>query len=114
MAVLVGLWVAGNCVALARVVQPGMSRHLVGSKQFLEDFGTLAAITATTDAIWFSSAYAVSDELRAGILRELPQAVGAEVRVVMYTLARRSQSFMAKAFKQAFRRHVGKLAQASA
>ena len=94
-----------------------VQRMVRGDANVIEDFGTLAAITAATDAIWFSSSYAVANELTEGILRELPPRDGAtpqEVRVVMYSLARRSQSFMAKAFKAAFRRHVAALSQAPA
>lgn len=77
-----------------------------GSPNVVEDFGTLADITAATDAIWFASAYAVAKELRAGRLCELPQSPHHEVRVVMYTLARRSLSPLARALKKALRQHV--------
>jgi DNA-binding transcriptional LysR family regulator len=88
--------------------------HVRGASNVVEDFGTLAMLTASSDAIWFSSAYAVTEELAAGRLRELPLPAlvpPREIRVVMYTLARRSPSPLARSFKQAFRQHVKVLAQ---
>src|SRR5690606_16073015 len=66
--------------------------HVQGKPNVVEDFGTLAAVTASTDAIWFSSAYAVTEELARGILCELDWLRDREIRIVMYTLARRSLS----------------------
>lgn len=79
----------------------------------IEDFGSLSAITKSTDAIWFSSRYAVTGELASGELCELPRAEGFEprdIRVVMYSLERRSQSPLARALKQALRQKVKVLA----
>jgi DNA-binding transcriptional LysR family regulator len=84
-----------------------------GPSNIIEDFGSLAAITRDSDAIWFSSRYAVADELRAGELRELPRPDGVapqEIRVVMYSLERRSQSPLARALKQTLRNKVKALA----
>lgn len=87
-----------------------------GAPNVIEDFGSLAAITAATDAIWFSSPYAATEELRAGQLRELPRPTHVpplEVRMVVYTLERRSQSPLARLITQALRRQIKVLAQAN-
>lgn len=92
-----------------------IQERMLGAPNVIEDFGALAAITATSDAIWFSSAYAVTEELRAGLLRELPHAYPVthpDVRIVMYTLERRSQSPWARALKELFRARIKALAQA--
>jgi DNA-binding transcriptional LysR family regulator len=92
---------------------PDIGQRMRGTANVIEDFGTLAAITAASDAIWFSSTYAVIEELRAGRLRELPRAEDAETRgvdVIMYSLERRSQSPWARALKQALRRRIRALA----
>ena len=92
----------------------GILDRVQGPANVIEDFGSLAALTATSDAIWYSSSYAVTDELTAGHLRELPPLGDEplpEVRVVLYTLARRSQSPLASLFKQAFRQQVKVLAE---
>ncbi|MBB5685354.1 LysR family transcriptional regulator [Sphingobium boeckii] len=88
---------------------PEIERYARGPSHVIEDYGSLAAITKSTDAIWFSSRYAVTDELWAGSLRELPRAsdtVQREIRMVVYSLARRSQSPLARALKQALRQRV--------
>lgn len=92
---------------------PEIQERARGDSNVIEDYGSLAAITAATDAIWFSSAYAVTEELKTGRLRELPRpddAFPRDVRMVMYTLARRSQSSLARSFKQAFRHQMKALA----
>lgn len=95
---------------------PEIQHRVRGAPNVIEDFGSLAAITASTDAIWFSSTYAVTEELGAGHLRELPQPKymqPLEVRMVMYTLERRSQSPLARSIKQSMRRQMKVLAQAN-
>ena len=60
----------------------------------IEDFGTLAALTGSTNAIWRSSTYAAVAEL-AGDVLELPVSSipgREEHRMVMYSLDRRTQS----------------------
>ncbi len=93
---------------------PDIQQRIRGTANIIEDFGTLAAITAASDAIWFSSTYAVIDELRAGRLCELPRPDDAETRgvdVIMYSLERRSQSPWARALKQALRQRIAALAK---
>jgi DNA-binding transcriptional LysR family regulator len=83
-----------------------------GLPNVIEDFGSLAKIAATSDAIWFSSPYAVPLELRNGALRELPRAQDdrpREVRILMYTLERRSQSPWARSIRDSLRLHIKKL-----
>jgi DNA-binding transcriptional LysR family regulator len=83
-----------------------VAAHANGPPNILEDFATLAAVTAATDAIWFTSRYAAIDDIRAGRLCELPQAVPlapGDVRIVLYSLARRSQSTLVRDLKTAFR-----------
>lgn len=92
---------------------PDIQQRMHGTANIIEDFGTLAAITATSDAIWFSSTYAVIDQLRAGRLCELPRAEDAETRgvdVLLYSLDRRSQSPWARALKQSLRQRIRALA----
>ena len=85
---------------------PEIRDHVAGAPNVVEDFATLAGVTASTDAIWFSSAYAVARELAEGSLCELPQPTRQSVRVVMYTLARRAPSPLARALKKALREHI--------
>ncbi|MCE7796709.1 LysR family transcriptional regulator [Sphingobium sufflavum] len=88
---------------------PEIAAHVRGAPQVIEDFSSLAGITAATDAIWFSSAFAASEALEAGWLRELPRPDGQpapEVRVVMTSLARRSLSPLARPLRKAFRARV--------
>ena len=92
---------------------PEIQEYARGASNVIEDFGSLAALTAATDAIWFSSTYAVTADLVAGKLHELPRPANAPVttvRVVMYSLARRSLSPLAAALKAAFRQQVRVLA----
>lgn len=94
---------------------PEIQDRMRGSPNVIEDFGSLAAITAASDAIWFSSIYAVTEELKAGRLRELPRPPEVDqrqVRIVMYTLERRSQSPWARALKQQIRIAIKTLARA--
>ena len=80
----------------------------------IEDFGSLAAVTIASDAIWFTSPYAVTAELKSGTLRELPcpqDAPAREVRMLMYTLERRSQSPWTRSLKQLLRQQIKSLAE---
>jgi DNA-binding transcriptional LysR family regulator len=84
-----------------------------GASNIIEDFGALAAITQRSDAIWFSSSYAVAEELQAGTLAQLPwpdEGTAPEIRVVMYSLKRRSQSPLARVLKQTLRNKAHALA----
>jgi DNA-binding transcriptional LysR family regulator len=95
-----------------RPLPPSIQARMQGSVNVIEDFGSLAKIASTSDAIWFSSSYAVPVELRAGVLNELPRPDDdwpREVRILMYTLERRSQSPWARSIKESLRRHIKKL-----
>jgi DNA-binding transcriptional LysR family regulator len=96
---------------------PSIHSRMLGTPNVIEDFGSLARIAASSDAIWFSSPYAVPIELGSGILRELPGADDdrpREVRILMYTLERRSQSPWARSIKEALRGHIRRLARRGA
>jgi|SRR5579871_2303481 len=89
-----------------------IKRRLRGATNVIEDFGALAKIAGSSDAIWFSSPYAVPIELRGGVLSELPPADGdwpREVRIIMYTLERRSQSPWARSIRDSLRQHIKRL-----
>lgn len=79
--------------------------RVLGAANIVEDYSTLARLTASTDAMWLSSAYAIEAELRAGALVELLR-VRQPIEVKMYRLARRFQSPLAKAMAATLRRHV--------
>lgn len=88
---------------------PDEIRHRIsGAPNIVEDFATLAGVTASTDAIWLSSAYAIEAELRDGSLVELLRA-RQHVEVNLYSLARRSQSPLAKPIADALRHHVTRM-----
>ncbi len=90
--------------------------RVLGIPNVIEDFGALAAITTTSDAIWFTSSYAVSDELKAGTLRSLPVPDGSEIsdmRIFMYSLPRRSQSPVALSIKRLLRQQIQLLGKAN-
>ncbi|WP_324699375.1 LysR family transcriptional regulator [Novosphingobium sp. RL4] len=75
----------------------------------VEDYGTLIALTASTDAIWIASRYAVMDEVASGRLCELQAKDNTkrqQFRMVMYSLERRSQSPGALLFEQVFRHEI--------
>ena len=90
-----------------------IQERMRGTANVIEDFGALAAITATSDAIWFSSTYAVTGELRDGSLCELPRTepdYPKGVRVMMYSLERRSPSPLARSLKQVLQQQIKLLA----
>lgn len=85
-----------------------------GAPHVVEDSETLSALTAASDAIWQSSTFAVTEEMIAGVLDELPRDPNVqprEARIVMYTLERRTQSPGALMLKQAFRQRIRVLAE---
>jgi DNA-binding transcriptional LysR family regulator len=95
---------------------PEIQNRMRGAPNVIEDFGSLATITAASDAIWFSSTYAVMEELRAGQLCELPRPEHdhpRDVRVAMYSLERRSQSPWARSLKKLLRAEIKTLAKAN-
>jgi DNA-binding transcriptional LysR family regulator len=92
---------------------PSIQRRMLGAPNVIEDFGSLARIAASTDAIWFSSPYAVAEELKRGSLCVLDPDKDdwqRDVRIIMYSLERRSQSPWAHAIKQSLRQQMKALA----
>lgn len=78
----------------------------------VEDFETLAAITAASDAIWICSPYAVKDEIRQGTLQQLRSSMApVNMRIVLYSLDRRTQSPAVRRMKDQFRSAIGDLAR---
>lgn len=96
-----------------RILPPDLLKLADGPPHVIEDFATLAGMTVASDAIWQSSVYAVGDELAAGVLQELPRAHGAiatDMRIILYSLERRTQSTSAKSLAQLFRQRIRLLA----
>jgi DNA-binding transcriptional LysR family regulator len=86
-------------------VPAGFEDRLRLPPHVVEDFETLAAMTQACDAIWICSPFAVREELARGLLQLLPARGGspAEMRIVMYSLGRRSRSPAALALRDLFR-----------
>lgn len=83
-----------------------LQKHAEGLPHVVEDFGTLARLTAETDAIWESSVYAVADEIRSDSLCELPREKDApqrELRMMMYSLEQRTRPILTKCLIQTLR-----------
>jgi DNA-binding transcriptional LysR family regulator len=91
-------------VAVPAEIQP----HVLGVANVVEDFAVLAGLTASTDAIWLSSPYAIQEEIAAGTLVELLRAPQ-KVEVGLYALKRRSRSPLAEAIIASLRQHVARL-----
>jgi DNA-binding transcriptional LysR family regulator len=85
-----------------------MQRYVLGAPNIVEDFSTLASITASTNSLWLSSAYAIDEELRGGALREFLRAKQ-HIEIAMYSLKRRSRSPVAAAVADALRGHVNRV-----
>lgn len=79
--------------------------YVLGPPNVIEDFSALARLTAATDALWLSSAFAIDEELRNGLLRELFRATG-HIEITMCSLRRRSLSPAAAAVAAMLRRQV--------
>ena len=80
-----------------------------GPPHVIEDYNTLVSLTKTTDAIWVSSAYSVTQDLEAKMLYalDLPNdSAPKNFRMVMYSLDRRSQSPGMLRLKQAVRQRI--------
>lgn len=78
----------------------------------VNDFGILARIARTSDAIWLSSRFAARELIADGSLAELPvreHRAFPQFRVVMYSLSKRSLSPAALHFQARFRAHIGEL-----
>lgn len=86
-----------------------LQEYSEGLPHVIEDFSALVRLTAETNAIWQSSTYVIADELRSGILCELPRAKNApdpELQMMIYSLERRTRSTFAKSLIQEFRRQI--------
>lgn len=79
--------------------------RVLGSPNLIEDFATLAELTASTDAVWLSSAFAMQDRIVDGSLVELFRA-SQHIEVTLYSLKRRSRSPLADSIGNALRRQV--------
>jgi len=92
-------------------VPEGLQAHVLLPPHIVEDFDTLAVMTASTDAIWICSSFAVKNELADGTLQELhrPHVVSPEMRIMMYSLDRRTQSPAAHALRDIFRGQIHQL-----
>lgn len=80
-----------------------LERLTQGSVHIIESYDILARQTERSDAIWFSSAYAVIQQIADGRLRELPfpvERTRPAFRMVMYSSERRSLSPAARNLKR--------------
>ncbi len=77
----------------------------------MDEIGILAHIAASSDAIWLSTPYAMSDELQRGVLRELPlpSDLAMSFRVVMYSHNRRTLSPAARRLLNLMRNEMGRM-----
>ncbi len=87
---------------------------LSGPHHLIEDYSAAARITEQTDAIWVSSPLAAAAEIREGRLVELPGngRRSPRVRLVMYSLNRRSLSPAALMLKKLYQKQIKKLTPA--
>lgn len=83
--------------------------RILGNPNLIEDFATLAELTASTDAIWLSSSHAMQDKIADGTLVELFRA-SQYIEVTLYSLKRRSRSPLAESIGTALRQRVLALA----
>ncbi len=87
------------------------NHSLSGAQHLIEDYGAAARIAEQTDAIWVSSPFAGADEIRDGRLMKLPDACRpGRMRMVMYSLYRRSLSPAALLMKKLYQQQIRKLA----
>jgi len=82
--------------------------RVLGAPNIVEDFGALAEMTLSTDAIWLTSAYAVQPQLRDGTLVEFLR-FEQQIEVVCYSLKRRTQSPLAHVLLAGLQQHLGLL-----
>jgi DNA-binding transcriptional LysR family regulator len=82
--------------------------RVLGPPNIIEEFYALSRITATTDAMWLTSAHAINEELSDGSLVELLR-VAEQIEVVLYMLRRRTRSPLAQSIIEAFRHHIALL-----
>lgn len=94
-------------------IPDGITPHVLAQPNVIEDFGALGALTASTDAIWLASSFAIPDQIAYGSLVELVRAP-LDVDVVAYSLRRRSRSPLALATIRAFEAQVRELTQRGA
>jgi DNA-binding transcriptional LysR family regulator len=85
-----------------------IQHRILGNPNVVEDFEALARVTASTDAIWLSSVYAIQEELRTGKLIEFRRAKP-PIQMVLYALKRRVQSPLAEEISEALRHQVKSL-----
>lgn len=89
-----------------------LRQWMAGAPHVVEDYGTLVALTKTTNAIWVSSAYSVAQELEEKLLDTLDRlrtGPPQNFRMVIYSLDRRSQSPGMQELKRAFRQRIHEL-----
>lgn len=92
-----------------------LAAHANGPPHVVEDFAALAEITAATDAIWQSSAFAVAGQLDSGTLCALERAGEAfpqSLRMMLYSLDHRTQSAFTLSLVQVFRQRIRSLESA--
>jgi len=86
-------------------VSPRLRTLISGPRHIIEDYDILARLTASSDGILISSTMAVQTEFADGRISEIPPDDGypaRSMRIVMYTLERRSLSPGAVKLKGAF------------
>jgi DNA-binding transcriptional LysR family regulator len=90
----------------------GLSAPVRMPPQIIEHFETLVEVTVATDAIWICSPFALKNEIASGILQDLSagRTPMQEMRIMMYSLDRRTQSPAARDLKDLFRTRIKRLA----
>jgi DNA-binding transcriptional LysR family regulator len=92
-----------------RATSPGGPGSAKTPDVVIEDHSTLTRVTESSNAVWLSSSYAVTAELRDGRLSELPILPGEALRrfrMMMYCLDRRSLSPAALHLRDHFRGQI--------
>lgn len=93
---------------------PDHLRHRVLEPPLLiaEDFNLLARVTECSDALWFTSAFAVAEQIREGRLAEVPPPSGQarqRFRMMMYSLDRRTLSPAVLRLAELFQQEISAL-----
>ena len=83
--------------------------YLSGPLHVIEDYGVAARLTENTNAIWLCSTFAAAPEIRDARLREILPPAGQKsprIRMMLYSLDRRSLSPAALMFKGLFQDRI--------
>ena len=105
--------IVASPITVGRTIDPKRHPYIAGPPHIvLENYAALAQIMQTSDAIWLTSSFSMSDAISRGSIKSIPVSGIPRLRMLMYSLDRRTLSPAAVKLQTEFRTRIRALSEA--